>query len=143
MQNVVAKLADNSIGTWKLNVAKSKVTPPSTNPVTDLTLVYEAIDGGVKLTVTGQRKDGAAFSFGAPSKYDGKEYPITGAPWDTFSATQIDANTCTFEDKKTGGKFHVLGRQVISEDGKTLTITSEGTDADGKPTSATQVYDKQ
>ena len=143
MGNVVAKLADNSIGTWKLNVAKSKRTPPSTNPVTSLTVVYEAVDEGVKGTITGQLEDGTAINFGSTVKYDGKEYPVTGAPWDTVSAQQIDANTCTFEDKKTGGKYHVLGRQVISTDGKTMTITSEGTDADGKPASGTAIYEKQ
>ena len=143
MPNVIAKLADNSIGTWKLNSAKSKRTPPSTNPVTSLSIVYEAVDDGVKVTIAGQLKDGTAIGFNSTVKYDGKEYPITGAPWDTVTAKQIDANTCTFEDKKTGGKFHVLGRQVISEDGKTMTITSEGTDADGTPVAALQIYEKQ
>jgi len=143
MRNVAAKLADNSIGTWKLNLAKSKRTPPSTNPVTSLSIVYEAVDNGVKATITGQLKDGTAVHFNSTVKYDGKEYPITGAPWDTVTAKQIDANTVTFADTKTGGKFHVLGRQVISADGKTMTITSEGTDADGTPVAALQVYEKQ
>ena len=38
--------ADNSLGTWKRNVAKSKSTPPST--IKSVTLVNEASDGGVK-----------------------------------------------------------------------------------------------
>jgi hypothetical protein len=143
MRNVAAELADNSIGTWKLNLAKSKRTPPGTNPVTSLTAVYEAVDEGVKGTFTGQLKDGTAIHFAGPLRFDGKEYPIAGAPWDTYSFTPIDAHTCTFEDKKTGGKFHVRGRQVISEDGKTMTITSEGTDADGTPVAALAVYEKQ
>jgi hypothetical protein len=143
MGNVVAKLADNSIGTWKLNLAKSKRTPPSTNPVTSLILVYEAADEGLNSTLSVQLKDGSAIHFAGPLRYDGKEYPISGLPWDTYSFTPIDANTCTFEDKKTGGKFHVMGRQVISEDGKTMTMTSEGTDADGMPVAALQVYEKQ
>jgi len=143
MGNVAEKLADNSIGTWKLNLAKSKRTPPSANPPTTLIVVYEAADEGVKGTVTGQLKDGTAIQFAGPVTFDGKEYPVAGAPWDTYSFTPIDAHTCTFVDKKTGGKFHVLGRQVISEDGKTMTITSEGTDADGTPVTALQVYEKQ
>jgi hypothetical protein len=34
--------ADNSIGTWKRNVAKSQSTPPAANPIKSLTLVYAA-----------------------------------------------------------------------------------------------------
>lgn len=143
MQDIEAKLADNSIGTWKLNLAKSKRTPPSANPVTDFVIVYEPADEGVNGTITGQLRDGTAIHFGGPVRFDGKEYPVAGAPWDTYSFTPVDAHTCTFVDKKRGGKFHVLGRQVISEDGQTMTITSEGTDADGTPVTALQVYEKQ
>ena len=156
MRNIVAKLvigvaittigmygADNSIGTWKRNVAKSKSTPPIDNPITSLTIVFEAVDGGVKETVTGQRKDGAAINGGFTAKYDGKEYPVTGAPWDTISIKQIDANTFTSEQKKTGGKYHTTGRVVISKDGKTMTLTTKGTNAEGKPSSGKFIYEKQ
>jgi hypothetical protein len=108
--------ADNSIGAWKRNVAKSTSTTPSTNPITSLTIVNEAVDRGVKTTVTGQRKDGTAINSTSTVKYDGKEYPVTGAPWDTISIKQIDANTFTSEAKKTGGKFDSKGRMVISKD---------------------------
>jgi hypothetical protein len=77
-------------------------------------------------------------------KYDGKEYPVTGAPsFDTISVKRIDANTTSWEVRKTGGKFHGTGRTVISKDGKTLTQTSKGTDAEGKPGTQTLVFDKQ
>jgi len=156
MRNIAAKLAigvaitavgmlgaDNSIGTWKANVAKSKSTPPVTNPVKSLTLVREASDGGVKVTATGERQDGPAINGGGFVKYDGKEYPVTGAPWDTVSMKQVDANTFTVESKKTGGKYHTKSRMVISKDGKTMTVTAKGTDAEGKPVTQTVVYDRQ
>jgi len=135
--------ADNSIGTWKRNVAKSQYNPPPKNPVKSLTIVNEASDGGVKTTVTGERQDGTPINGGSSVKYDGKEYPATGAPWDTTSMKQIDANTFTFESRKTGGKYHVTGRTVISKDGKTMTTTVKGTNDEGKPTSAKAIYDKQ
>jgi hypothetical protein len=156
MRNIVAKLvfgvaittigmygADNSIGTWKRNLEKSKSSTPVTNPITSLTIVYEAVDGGVKTTVTGQHKDGTAINSTSTIKYDGKEYPVTGAPWDTTSVKQIDANTFTFESRKTGGKYHITGRTVISKDGKTMTTSTKGTNSEGKPISAKAVYDKQ
>ena len=135
--------ADNSIGTWKRNVEKSKSTPPIANPVKSLTLKYEAIDGGVKVTVTGERKDGTAINSSYTAKYDGKENPVTGATWDTTALKQIDANTFTFENKKTGGKYRVTGRSVISKDGKTMTTTTKGTNAEGQPSSGTFLYEKQ
>jgi hypothetical protein len=156
MRNIVVKLvigvaitaigmfgADNSIGTWKRNVAKSKSTPPVTNPIKSLTVVNEASDGGVKVTVTGERQDGTPINSSYSIKYDGKEYPVTGAPWDTVSMKQIDANTFTSEVKKTGGKYHATGRTVISKDGKTMTTTTKGTNAEGQPTSGTLIYEKQ
>ena len=135
--------ADNSLGSWKRNVAKSKYTPPLTNPVTSMTMVREAVDSGVKSTATGQRKDGTAINSSYTAKYDGKEYPVTDAPWDTISIKQIDANTFTTDTKKTGGKYHTTGRTVISKNGKTMTSTNKGTEADGKPVKNKIVYEKQ
>lgn len=135
--------ADNTIGTWKRDIAKSKVTPPVTNPIKSLTIVYQAIDGGVKVTATGERQDGTAINTSYSVKYDGKPVPVTGAAWDTTSMKQVDANTITFENKKTGGKYHVTGKWVISKDGKTMTTTVKGTNDEGKPLTATYIYDKQ
>jgi hypothetical protein len=156
MRNIVAKMiiglaitaigmfgSDNSIGTWKRNVAQSKITPPITNPIKSLTIVNEASEGGVKTTVTGERQDGTPINSTSSLKYDGKEYPVTGAPWDMMSMKQTGANSFTFEAKKTGGKYHVTGRSVISKEGMTMTTTTKGTNAEGQPTSGTAIYDKQ
>ncbi len=135
--------ADNSVGTWKRNIEKSKFTPAATNPIKSLTIVNAAADGGVKVTVTGQRQDGTPINASYSVKYDGKEYPVTGAPWDTLSMKQLDANTFTSVAKKTGGKYHTTGRTVISKDGKTMTLTVKGTNAEGQPTTGTYIYEKQ
>ena len=155
MQGIVAKLvigtaitaigmfaADSSLGTWKFNAAKSKST--STNPIKSQTDVREATpDGGVKMTRTGQMADGTAVNFSYTCKYDGKECPVTGGPFDVISIKRVNANTMTYEVKKTGGKNHMTGRNVVSKDGKTRTQTSKGTDAAGKPVTSTSVFDKQ
>jgi hypothetical protein len=136
--------ADNSLGTWKLNVAKSKYGP-APMPVKNLTSVREAADGGVKMTTTGERTEGTAINATYTAKYDGTPASITGegAPYDTISIKQVNANTFTDDRKKADGKYHATGRAVISKDGKTLTWTSKGTDAEGKPFSSAFVYDKQ
>jgi hypothetical protein len=155
MRSVVAKLfigmaitaigmfgADSSLGTWKLNAAKSKTT--STNPTKSQTNVREATpDGGIKVTRTGQMADGTAVNASYTCKYDGKECPATGGQYNTISIKRVDANTTSYEVRMTGGKYHMTGRSVISADGKTMTQISTGTDAAGKPVTQTVVFDKQ
>ncbi len=136
--------ADSSVGTWKYNAAKSKFT--GNYSVKSQTDVREATpDGGVKVTRTGQFADGTPNEGTYSYKYDGKESSTSskGIPFDKISVTRIDANTTSWQVKKTGGKYQATGQNVISKDGKTLTQTSKGTDSEGKPTSATLVFDRQ
>jgi ABC-type xylose transport system substrate-binding protein len=75
-------------------------------------------------------------------KYDGKDYPITGNPAaDTASFKRVDDQTGESTFKKDG-KVTATNVRVLSKDGKTLTITSKGTTADGKPRSDVQVFEK-
>src|ERR1700680_3505290 len=133
--------ADNSLGTWKLNMEKSKFSPAA--PVKSLTTTREASDGGVKIASTGERADGTPINASYTAKYDGKEYPVTGSPYDTIAVKQVNANTLTFTAKKKDGKYNVTGRNVVSKDGKTLTSTAKGTNAEGQAYSGTMVYEKQ
>ena len=134
--------ADLSVGTWKYNAAKSKTT--SANPTKSQTDVREATpDGGVKITRTGELADGTPANYSFTYKYDGKEYPVTGAPFDVISVKRIDDYSWSWDVKKTGGKYHVTGRNVVSRDGKTMTQTSKGTDAEGRPMVSTIVFDRQ
>jgi len=133
--------ADESLGTWKLNIGKSKFNP--TAPVKSLTTTREAAEGGVKLTTTGEQSDGTKINSSYTAKYDGSDYPVTGAPWDTISIKQVDSNTFTTVTKKTDGKYKSTGRTVISKDGKTMTTTSKGVNAEGKPINYTMVWEKQ
>jgi hypothetical protein len=136
--------ADNSLGTWKANLEKTKYTP-APFPVKSVTSVREAVAGGVKVTNTGERTDGTAINASYTAKYDGSPSSVSGqgAPYDSVSIKQINANTFTYDAKKTDGKYHAHGRIVISPDGKTMSMTARGTDPDGKPMTITLVYDKQ
>jgi hypothetical protein len=135
---------DNSVGTWKANVAKSKYTPAPW-PVTSLTVTREAAPGGIKVTNIGTRSDGSAINATYTAKYDGSSTEVTGqgAPYDSMSVKQVDANTFTYQAKNSKTKYHATGRVVISADGKTMTTTASGADADGKPMTMKLVYDKQ
>jgi hypothetical protein len=133
--------ADNSLGTWKLNMEKSKFTPSA--PVKSLTSTREASADGIKVTTTGERADGTPINAAYTAKYDGKEYPVTGAPYDTIAIKQVNANTLTANQKNSGTKYSTTVRSVISKNGKTMTSTVKGTGADGAPVSYTMVYEKQ
>lgn len=76
-------------------------------------------------------------------KFDGKDYPVTGAPdQDTRSYTKIDDHTLGLNVKKGGGVV-ASGRIVASADGKSRTVTTSGTDPQGKKFKSTAIYDKQ
>src|SRR2546423_15122643 len=43
------------------------------------TFAIEAVDGGIRVTVTGTEADGTPLNFSYTAKFDGKYYPITGS----------------------------------------------------------------
>jgi hypothetical protein len=138
-----ALAADNTIGTWKLNLEKSKYTPPPI-PLKSLTIAREASDGGAKVTITGEQADGTMINSTYTVKYDGNDVQVTGnSPYDTIAVKQVNANTLTDERKKTGGSYRATGRTVVSSNGKTMTTTSQGTNAAGQAFTSTFVFDKQ
>jgi hypothetical protein len=140
----VALTADETLGTWKYNTAKSKGSS-ATSPITELTVTREASDGGVKITAKGTRTDGSKIDSVTNAKYDGKAVAVmgTGLTWDTVAIKQVNSKTLTEERSKKGGQYHTIARTVVSDDGKTMTTTAKGTGADGKPIATTAVFDKQ
>ena len=133
-----------AIGTWKLNVAKSKYSPGP--PPKSQTSTIEAAGNGVKVTTEGVAGDGSKIAYSYTANYDGKDYPVTGTGTpsgeDTIALKRVDANTFTSTGKKAG-KVVTTNRTVYSQDGKSRTITVKGTNASGQPTNTVAVYDKQ
>ena len=136
--------ADDTLGTWKYNTAKSKGAP-GVSPISSLTVTREAIDGGVKITAKGERADGSKIDTLTNAKYDGKMVAVTGSGlnWNTVAIKQVNDKTLTEERTMQNGKYHTTVRTVVSADGKTMTATTKGTGADGKPIATTAVFDKQ
>src|SRR5262245_41215250 len=86
--------ADNSLGTWKRNIEKSKTKLPQSNPIKTLTMVREAAGNGVKVTNTGTRADGSPANWSHTAQYDGTSAAVTGnSLFDTVSIKQVDAST--------------------------------------------------
>ena len=132
-----------AVGTWKLNVEKSKYNPGPAPK--SLTRTLEAQGQNVKYSFEGVSAEGTAVAYSFTVAFDGKESPITGSMpggADAISIKRIDANT--FEATLTkAGKVIGTAKSEISKDGKVTTVTAQGTNGDGLATTSSAVYDKQ
>jgi hypothetical protein len=127
-------------GTWKLNEAKSKLSPGMNK---NTTVTYAASGDSVKITLDGVAADGKATHDEWTGKYDGKDYPVTGnSMTDTRAYKKVNDHTLEVTGKK-GDKVVLSGKVTISADGKTRTVVVTQTGADGKKSTSTAVYEKQ
>jgi hypothetical protein len=134
---------DLSVGTWKLNVAKSqyKGTPPPKSETR--TLVAEG--NGYKVTYEGIAADGSQIGYSFTTYLDGKDAPISGAgPFgaDTVAVKRVDAYTMTGIVKKAGKEIRTT-TTVVSKDGKITTQTVKGINEQGQAISYTMIWEKQ
>lgn len=131
--------ANQQMGTWKLNEAKSKLVPAMGK---NMTVVYTEMKDKMKVTVDGVDKDGKPTHSVWVGKWDGKAYPTKGnLTWNSAAYKVVNDLTndiTTFKD----GKIAWSGRITVAADGKSRTVTINGTGADGKTFKAKAVYDK-
>ena len=138
---VSAQANNPVIGTWELNVAKSKYTP-GPGPKSE-TRTYTATANGYTFSSKGVGADGKPTAVTFSVTFDGKYHPMTGNPnADSIMVKRINARS-TESTQKRGVKVVNHTTRVISKDGKTMTNTSKGTDAAGKATSSVAVFDKK
>jgi hypothetical protein len=132
---------DPLLGTWVLNVAKSKYTPGP--PPKEQTTIFEAAGQGLKVTTNGIDSTGKPIMMTFTANYDGKDYPVTGNPdWDMVSLKRINANTVEFT-RKRAGKVVQTATGVVSKDGQIRTLTATGVNAQGQKIHNVAVYDKK
>ena len=96
--------ADPFVGTWKLNVAKSKFDPPSSALKSDLVKIAAQVNG-LKYTFDRVDLEGKAIHIEYAAKFDGKDYPVTitgDKSVSTTSLRRIDANTIESVNKING-----------------------------------------
>jgi hypothetical protein len=134
--------ADNQVGTWKVNVTKSKYDPASLTPKST-TVKTEAITGGVKSTVDNVDADGKTLHYGYTAKYDGKAVPVKGDPnRDSTSWKKIDEYSFEQVNRKND-KVTTTTRVVYARDGKSRTATTTGTNPQGQKVNNVVVWEKQ
>jgi hypothetical protein len=138
----IAQPKDTFVGTWRLNVAKSKYSPGP--PGKSTTVIYEAAGPGYKVSVRTEPASGPVQEWSYTTNLDGKDSAVTGnnPNADTIAAKRIDANTLETVSKM-GGKVTITSRVVVSADGKTRTNTQTGMDAKGQKVSNVLVFERQ
>jgi hypothetical protein len=139
---VIGQTTNPQIGMWKMNIAKSKFS--SGTGFKSATSKIEAVSGGVKHTVDSVYTDGTSRRYEYTTAYDGKDAPVIGnSPYgDTTALTHVDANTVRTVYKNKG-KVTVIQTSVVSSDGKTRTVTTNGTNPLGQAVNNVSVYDRQ
>jgi hypothetical protein len=136
-----AQTKDPFVGTWRLNVAKSKYSGPAPKSIT---ATYEAAGQGYKISVKNEPASGPVQQYSYTTNLDGKDAPVTGnnPNADMVAVKRIDAHTLEVVNKM-GGKVTTTQRNVVAPDGKTRTVTTTGTDAQGQKVNNVAVFEKQ
>lgn len=123
-------------GTWKMNVAQSKVEPGPAPRSETVTIVP-----GGQTTVKGTDANGNPFSWSfTPS--EGVAVPVTGL---ASGSTVVEKrpNSRTVEHIWKVGKGHTVGRAVLSKDGQSFTYTQKGKNEDGQTVNNVILFEKQ
>jgi hypothetical protein len=138
---VATAQSDPFAGTWRLNVAKSTYSPGPTPK--SITSTYEAAGQGYKVSVTNESATGKT-QYSYATNLDGKDSPVTGTNpnADTVTVKRIDARTLEVVSKR-GGKITITQRNALSADGKSRTVTTTGTDAQGQRVNNVAVFERQ
>jgi hypothetical protein len=132
---------DPTDGTWDLDVAASTFDP-GPGPKSQIR-TYTADGKTIKMVATTINADGKELHIEYAGAYDGKDYSVTGNPRvETIAQERIDFYTVKTKTKR-GGKVTATTNRVISQDGKTMTITGSGTDEKGVAYNNTLVLRKR
>jgi hypothetical protein len=147
LTSAVSAQDDPRVGTWELNLAKSTFNPGP--PPRRQTLWYKAEGRGLTALLQGLDAAGKPINPDASNfaiNFDGRDHPTPlatpQANYDSSAWTRISANKYVVNRKKAG-KVVLTSTNVVSDDGKTMTITTKGVGEDGQPINNVRVYDKR
>ena len=131
------------IGTWELNLAKSSFSPGP--PPLKQTLTFRS--AGPHWTALLQGIDASGKPINPDMNnlaitFDGKDHPTANVDYDTTAWKRSSGNTYEVIRRKAG-KIVLTSINEISPDGKTMTITTKGVNANGQAVHNIRVYDRQ
>jgi hypothetical protein len=135
-------------GVWKLDAAKSKFN--SGPEPKSATLTIDTSGAGVKTTYDEIEADDSHIGYEySTTGDDGKDSPVSGTARtallggaESVVVRHGGSNSLVVHFMKSG-QIVATNNTVVSKDGKTLKITSQGADAKGQPLSSMTVWTKQ
>jgi len=131
---------DPFIGKWVLDPVASSFSgvAPDKRLITFEAVGADAIRQIVDTTGANGATDRSEFT----AKFDGKDVPISNSVLDFVSLKRISPTKVERSGKRRASMDMIVETQTreLSADGKTLTLTTSGTDFDGNEYSSTQVF---
>jgi hypothetical protein len=123
-------------GNWKLNLAQSQFGS-GLSPTSGTFVIQKAQEAdSVKFATTAIVQMTWPYS----AHFDSSEQQVPQV--DSIAVKRAGANTSAFTIRERGRVVRT-GKIVVSKDGKLLTVTAAGTNAEGQKVHSLQVYDKQ
>ena len=138
-----AMAADNPlVGVWKLNPPKSHFSHGDLPLSLVLTITADGGDG-IQYASKNHLVDGSSGGANFRAKFDGKDYPVTGAPsYNMVSVRRLDANSFNVKMKKDG-QVIVDTTYTIAPDGKSLTRKGTAGHGPGDVNQFNEWFDRQ
>ncbi len=133
--------ADPSVGTWKLNIAKSKFPPTVQAPKEQMVVKRELDADQFELTITGVNADGTPFSVKITHAQQGGV--VSGLPEGSMAVLTVVAPGESLTTFLQNGKQVQLHHNIVSKDEKTMQQATKGIDAQGQPYEEVLIYDRQ
>jgi hypothetical protein len=141
LANAISAQTQPHIGKWVLSPGKSVYSPGP--PPRGQVRTYTQDGDGLKAVIETQQPLGGKTVAEYSARFDGKDYPLTGnSDIDTIALKRIDDWTFEATLKRRGSTVSTV-RNVVSKDGRTMTVTSKGVNARGQPTSSVALFTKQ
>jgi len=138
--------ADPTMGTWKLNIAKSKIPASDAANLKETKTVFREIDANtVEGVSTDTLKDGKTTTtkWTVPKNGGIQTYQQGGPAKGTSIVSVVIDPSTMYNIYLQDGKQVFLMHVVFSKDFKTFTISAKGTDTQGKPFEYLGLYEKQ
>jgi hypothetical protein len=128
------------VGVWKLNPPKSHFSHGDLPLSLVLTITADGADG-IQYASKNHLVDGSSGGANFHAKFDGKDYPVTGAPaYNMVSIGRISGNTFNVKMKKDG-QVIVDTTYTVAPDGKSL--TRKGSANHGEVNQFAEWFDRQ
>jgi len=134
-------LKKSTVGTWKLDVARSDFgSNPAPKSLT-LTILKDAVEStSYQVTVVDDKDQSISYSWTGPM--DGSMHPVKGPNGEELAqeSLRVDADGALLRHGVEAGGASFDGRATLSDDGNTITDVVTMTSKDGQTSKSTSVF---